>query len=237
MDKNVPDLKHRPSESAAGRRLALIAGVLGLVPAIGLGSLRMVLGEAPEVGVQLLGNLAFALVYAAPYLLILAVSRANDPATRGGLLLALALLSLAASFSTFSLVTIVLLPATAAVFVAAVRSIRSAERRLISAGPVFLAGLACAALIGLGFFALFGIEPDESHCWVLTRVVDEGMEWQGRPNVGGPHTLSTGLLGPESRRSFCTSDIITNSEAARSLGIVAAGAIVLIGVSMVHRRA
>ena len=67
--------------------------LLGLVPAVGLGALRTILGEAPETSAQLFGNAVFTPAYVAPYLLTLAVSRAPDPAARGGLLLALGILS------------------------------------------------------------------------------------------------------------------------------------------------
>ena len=74
---------------------------MGLVPAVGLGALRVLNGEAPAVAAQVAGNIAFTLVYASPYLLALIASRAGDPGVRGSLLAALGLLSLVASFSTF----------------------------------------------------------------------------------------------------------------------------------------
>ena len=89
-----------------GQSAAVIGGLLGLVAATALGVLRFVLAEGPEAEAQMLGNVAFALVYASPYLLTLVVSRTRDAAARGGLLMALGLLSWAASFSTFSLITV-----------------------------------------------------------------------------------------------------------------------------------
>ena len=74
----------------------LIGAVVGLVPAVGLGALRVLNGEAPAVAAQVAGNIAFTLVYASPYLLALIASRAGDPGVRGSLLAALGLLSLVA---------------------------------------------------------------------------------------------------------------------------------------------
>ena len=109
-------------DSTTGQRAAIVAGLLGLIPALGLGVLSFINQEPPEVREELAGNIVFALVFASPYLLALVAARIRNPAKRGGLLLALGILSLAAVFSALSGVTVVLLPATVALFIAAVRS-------------------------------------------------------------------------------------------------------------------
>ena len=233
MGAGPPDSTPRPP-GPAGRRAAEIAALLGLVPAVGLGVLRTILGEAPETSAQLFGNGVFTLIYVAPYLLTLAVSRAPDPAARGGLLLALGMVSFVASFSTFSLVTVVLLPATVAVFVAAANSLSAAKGRVVWAAPFLVAGLALAVVMGLGFFALFGLQADESRCWVEARGPGGETQWQTRPNVGGPNALSAGPTSGVGG-SFCTSDIITNAEAAVGLGILAMATAGIVGVSRLGR--
>ena len=167
-----------------------------------------------------------------PFLLTLVVSRTHDPAARAGLLLALGLLSFVASFSTWSLVTVVFLPATGSIFLASVWSLRVVGRRALLVLPYFAAGLVGAAAIVFSFFALLVLEDEETHCWVLIRDASGREEWQPRPNVGGaPYRLSVGMVGPEIEGSSCFSDIITDSEAAKALGILAAASVLVIGAS------
>ena len=168
--------------------------------------MRILNGEPPKVVDEAIGNIAFTLVYASPYLLALIASRARDPGVRGGLLAALGLLSFLASFSTLSLVTIVLLPATFVLWFAAGRSIAASGRPLVTSVPAAAVGLLIAATVGLGFFALWGIEDDEARCWVLSS-------------------------GPDGGHSMCTSDIITSSEAAMSMAAVGAALLVMLLVS------
>lgn len=213
---------------------------MGLVPAIVLGSLRFLLAEGPERTEELVGNIVFALVYASPYLLTLMASKEKRPAVRGGLLAALGLLSLVASFSSMSLVSLVLLPATFVIWFAAVRSLKVSVRPLATTALATMAGLLVAATVGFSFFTLFGIQDDEDRCWVLSYDSGGQSRWESRPNVGGPGGLSPGSLsdGPTmmtydggetwqragpvvGSRGFCTSDIITNTEAAMSMGVLA----------------
>ena len=153
---------HDATKAARGIRAARIGAVAGLVPAVGLSLLRILNGEPPQVVDEVIGNIAFTLVYASPYLLALMASRARDPGVRGGLLVALGLLSLVASFSTLSLVTVVLLPATFVLWFAAARSLAASGRPLVTSVPAAAVGLFMAATVGLGFFALWGIQDDEA---------------------------------------------------------------------------
>ena len=209
---------------------------MGLVPAMILGSLRFLLAEGPERTEELFGNIVFILVYASPYLLTLMASKEKRSAVRGALLAALGLLSLVASFSSMSLVSLVLLPATFVIWFAAARSLTVSVRPLAMTFLGTLAGFLLAVTVGFSFFALFGIQDDEDRCWVLSDDSDGQSHWESRPNVGGPGGLSPGSLsgGPAmvtyddgvtwqrtgplvSSRGFCTSDIISNTEAAMSM--------------------
>ena len=67
------------AKTERGARAAVIGAVAGIIPAIGLGCVRVLNSEPPEVAAQLAGNIAFALVYASPYLLALMASRARPP--------------------------------------------------------------------------------------------------------------------------------------------------------------
>ena len=210
--------------------LAVLGGTLGLLAATGLGALRLFGSDGPLLKEGLLEDAAFALVYMTPYLLTFVASRTDHPAARGGLLMALGILSLVASFSTFSLVTVILLPATAAILMSAVWSLRAPGRRLLLAPPYFAAGLVCGAVVVFTFVGLFALEADESRCWTLTRSAEGAEKWQSRPNQGGPNRLAT-ASGTGDIRSTCTSDIITNSEGTRALVFLSVAALLFVGAA------
>ena len=212
------------------RRLTVLAGVMGLMATAVLGSFRLFGDDGPVMAEGLFGDTVFALVYMAPYLLTLVAARTAQPAARAGLLMALGVLSLIASFSTFSLLTVILLPATGAIFMAAVLSLRSPGRRLVIVPLYLAAGLIVGAAIAFSFIALFALEADEARCWTLSRDDEGAEEWHSRPNEGarGRQVIRS---GQNDIRGTCTSDIITNSEGARSLGILSVGALLFIGTT------
>ena len=211
-------------------RLAVLGGILGLVAATGLGALRLLGSDGPLLREGLFGDTVFALVYMTPYLLTFVASRTRHPAARGGLLMALGLLSLVASFSTFSLVTVILLPATGAILMSAALSLRAPGRRLLLAPPYFAAGLVCGAVVVFTLVGLFALEADESRCWTLTRLEDGAEEWQSRSDQGGPNRLAM-ASGTGDLRSTCTSDIITNSEGTRALVSLSVAALLFVGAA------
>ena len=227
----------RAAIDAESRRLTLIAGLLGLAGSTVLGSLRVLGTDGPVLADHTPGDLVLALVYMSPYILTLVVWRTRDPVARGGLLLALGLLSVVASFSAFSLATLILIPASVTILMAAAWSLRLVENRAIWVAPYFAAGLAGAAAITLSFVAPFVLDPDETRCWALVRPDSGGEQWEGRENVGGSKlSLSIGPNGNGVTYSTCVSDIITISEAARSAGLLAAASIVIIVASRLGRR-
>ena len=129
-----------------GTTAAVVGAVIGLVTVAVLGSLIFVLHDEPGLTVHFAGKIALTLVYASPYLFALIASRARRPATRGGLLLAFGLLSLAASFSSVvSPITLVFLPATFAIWFAAARSLTASVRPLAATFSATILGLAVAA--------------------------------------------------------------------------------------------
>ena len=209
------------------RRLAVLGGLLGVLGAIVLGSLRLFGDDGPLVADGLFGDAVFGLVYLSPYLLTLVASRTRRPAARGGLLMAMGILSLVASFSTFSLVTVVLLPATGAVLMAATWSLRTPGRRLLLAPPYFVVGLVCAAAVMSAFLVLFALEEDEPRCWTLIRAEDGTQQWQVRPNQAGSDRIMM-VSGPGDVRGTCISDIITSSEGTKALGILLGAALLFV---------
>lgn len=204
-----------------GTRAAVFGTVIGLVPAVVLGSLPFLFADEPVVREQLVGNAVFALWYASPYLLTFMASKEKRPGVRGGLLTAFGILSFAACFSSLSLVSMALLPATFVIFFAAARSLTVSVRPLAATLLALLAGLLVATAVALSFFALFfGIQAPEARCWVLTLGTDGQPTWEIRPNIGGPGSLGVGpLSGAE--RGVCVSDIVSNYEAAMSMGFLA----------------
>lgn len=217
-----------------GTRAALLGSLLGVVPAVGLGILRFALSEEPEAFPQLAGHIAFTLVYLAPYALVLMAGAAPNPGVRGGLLLALGLLSLAASFSVFSLATLVFLPATVVIWFAGFRSLTGARNLWATALPAGAAGLLVAATVAFGFHALLLAQDAEPRCWAQTRGTDGQSRWESRPvpeNSGEIRVTAGGGAG----RVFCTSDIITNTEAAASIGVLATGFLIMLPAARFRR--
>ena len=60
---------HDAAKTERGARAAVIGAVAGIIPAIGLGCVRVLNSELPEAAAELAGTIAFTLAYAAPYLL------------------------------------------------------------------------------------------------------------------------------------------------------------------------
>ena len=217
-------------DPSRGARAAGIGAVLGLVPATGLGLLRFFGADGPP-GVEVVGALSLGLVYASPYLAALMFSKVRSASARGGLLAPIGLLSLAASFSSMSLVTVVFLPATFFIWLAAARSL-TASASPLPILPAAAGGAVVAAAIVSGFFALLLIQEDEDRCWVLLQDLNGHRRWESVPNVAGPGGLSPGPISGPSVRSLCTSDVITTTEAAMSIGLLA---LALLGTLLLSR--
>ena len=215
-----------------GARAAVVGSAAGLIPAISL-AFYLFLPQEPYLTERRAFYVAFTLLLLSPYALGLIASTVRKPGVRGGLLLGVGLLSLVGSFSTFSSIAFIFLPATFVIWFAAVRSLTVASRPLATVAPATVAGLLIAAIVGFGFFSLLWMQgqDQEVRCWVLTRGPDGYSRWESRPNVGGQGTISVGpITGGE--RSTCIRGIINNSEAAMSIGAVA---IAILGMLMVSR--
>ncbi len=195
-----------------GAQAAVAGAVVGFVAAIVLGSFQLLGAKGPEVASQLAGYTVFTLVHLSPYVLALIASRVRDSGIRGGLLMAVGLLSLAAWFSLFALIAVIFLPATFLILFAAARSLGTADRLLATAAPAMVAGLFIAAIVGLSYFALSGFLDPEFRCWLLSQGPDGQFRWESAEGFSS-EPLTGGMR-------FSCMDIITNAEAAISAGIL-----------------
>ena len=220
---------HSDALEGRGYGAAVVAAVIGLIPAIILGSLRFFLIDEPRDSEQFAGNVAFGLTYVAPYLLVLMASKVRSPAARGALLAVLGLLSLAASFSgLLSLFSLVLLPATFAIWFAAARSLTASVHPLATTTFAMIAGILIATMVGLSFLALLVVQDPEPQCWVLSLSTDGEYVWKARPDLVDQGEVQTITLSGPDIRSSCVSDIITNTEAGVSLGLLATAFLAMI---------
>ena len=213
------DLK---ANAGRGTGAAVVGAVLGLVTVTVLGALVFLLGDGPDFTGHLAGKIALSLVYAAPYLLVLMASRVRRSGVRGAFLAVFGLLSLAASFSDLlSLVSVVLLPATFAIWFAAARSLTASVRPLAPTAFAAVAGVFIAGMVGLSFFALIGLVDPEPRCWVFTLSADGEYVWEARPDLVDQGEVQTITLSGPDIRSSCVSDIISNAEAGMGVGFLA----------------
>ena len=223
-------------DAGYGTRAALVGSILGIVPAVGLGFLRFTLAaEELEAFPQLAGHIAFTLVYLAPYALVLMARAAPNPGVRGGLLLALGLLSLAASFSAFSLATLVFLPATVVIWFAAFRSLTGARNIWATALPACASGLLIAAAVGFAFYTLLSWARTPSH-GAGRRPGDPMDSPAGRstPVTGIP--ANSGL--PQAAAPavpFAPGNITADREAFTSMGVLAAGSLIMLPAARFRR--
>ena len=132
----------------------MTGGLLGLVPAAGLAVLR-VINEHNLGWEEVPGNTVFGIIYSLPYVLALITSRLPQAAAQAPLLLSITLLSLLASFSAFSGVSVVLLPATIVLGIATARAYRASQIGLIWHIAYAIGGILATSFFVGSFLALF----------------------------------------------------------------------------------
>ncbi len=212
-------IENSNANAGRGARAAEVAAFIGLIPAIILSALLFFPLQEPHVSEQLVGNLVLSLTWATPYVLVLMASQVKRPGARGALLAVFGLLSLAASFSVLvSPITLVLLPATFAIWFAAARSLTASVRPLATTAFAGVAGLLIAAMVGLSFFVLIWLGESEPKCWERSLSDDGRYVWEALPDVSGRgEARGVTLTG----NGTCVSDLITNAEAGMGAGILA----------------
>ncbi|MEK7326327.1 MAG: hypothetical protein AAB217_13825 [Chloroflexota bacterium] len=201
-----------------GRIFGLTGGIWGLVAGLALGGLRFALSETPLRGAEWIGDLAFLAVYVAPFALALIALRWKNPAHRAMAWMAGSTLALLGAFTAFSGVSLVFLPATVLLGIAALQAIASTALRNIAV--VFIVATGVIALNAGALFVLFAREDPQ--CWELIRSADGRQEWQAAPFTF-TGAISASGVGPVGR--VCTSDMISPAEGILSLGLLSLGAI------------
>jgi hypothetical protein len=194
-------------------RIAVVGIVLSLVLAVGIGILRTANAEPVEPGVEVAGNIAFAIVFAAPALLALLGLRG-----RPSLFVAAGVLDLVLTFVTLiSFIGLVFVPPAAMFFVAAgqVRGDGASLTRSITTVLVALLG-------GTGaFFALFAQENPV--CWARNPATGETFRLDASKFVHGSSISVDSRDLPEgTTESGCSSDTISTREALAATAVVAA---------------
>lgn len=126
------------------------------------------------------------------------------------------------------------LPATVVIWLAAFRSLAGARRLWATALPAGAAGLLIAATVGFAFYTLLLGQDAEPRCWAETRGPDGQSRWEARPGPQSPGEFRI-TAGGGAGRAFCTSDIITNAEAAASIGVLAAGFLIMVPIARFRR--
>lgn len=216
------------------RKLVWIAAGLGLVFAVGLAIVRWVNSPLGFPGVEWFGNLAFLVVYSAPFLAALAALSFRAPVLQAGIWLGSGILAGLASMSAFSGVTLVLIiPSLVLLLVGLLSMARAAGHT----GIATLGGLLLsAALVGVGIasFAALFLLPATPYCWRVRQLPDGQQVAEQDPNAvvsatgsGGGSTFSgTSVVSPNPladgsviKGQGCTSDLITPIEAGLSVGL------------------
>jgi len=193
-------------------RIALVAIVLSFALAVAVGVLRTVNAEPVERAVEVAGNLAFAMVFAAPALLALLGLR-----DRPSLLVAAGALDLGlASVTLISFIGLVFVPPGVMFFVAA------GGMRGAGAGPMrSIAAVIVAVMLGAGaFFALFARE--DPVCWARNPATGESFRLDADRFVHGVSISMDSLqLPPGATEAGCSSDSISTAEAIAGTAVVA----------------
>ena len=198
--------KTPPEREPRARRLALGGALWGVAASMVLGGFLFA-GEEPRTGETLTGDAAQLFLYLAPFILSLLALRLEEPACRAGLWGGCGLLALIASFTSFSGVTLLLLPAGVLLLVAAGRLRAS----VLSTSRAIAIGLAVATVLtGIGA-ALALFVREDPRCWTRTGTG----AWNPAP-VRGDFDL---VLEGEATEGVCKSDVATAGEAGLSAGI------------------
>jgi hypothetical protein len=192
-------------------RIAVVGIVLSLALAVAVGILRTVNAEPVERAAEVAGNVAFAVVFAAPALLALLGLR-----DRPSLLVAAGALDLVLAFVTLiSLIGLVFVAPGVMFFVAA-GQMRAGGSPSRSIAPVLV-----ALLLGtVAFFTLFVRE--DPVCWARNPTTGESFRLNPARFVHGASiSMDSRDLPPGATESGCSSDSISTSEAIAGIAVVA----------------
>jgi hypothetical protein len=201
------------TERPAAPWIAVVGIVLSFVLAVAVGILRTVNAEPVERAAEVAGNVAFAVVFAAPALLALLGLR-----DRPSLLVAAGALDLALAFVTLISFIGLVFVAPGVMFFASAAQMRGAGGSLSrSIAPVLV-----AVLLGiLAFFALFARE--DPVCWASNPSTGESLRLNPDRFIDGASiSIDSRDLPPGATESGCSSDSISTGEAGAGIAVVAA---------------
>ena len=194
-------------------RIAVVGIVLSFALAVAVGILRTVNAEPVERAAEVAGNVAFAVVFAAPGLLSLLGLR-----DRPSLLVAAGSLDLVLAYLTLiSLIGLVFV-APAVMFFVAAGQMRGAGGRLWRS----IVAVVTTVLLGTAaFFVLFARE--DPVCWARNPATGESFRLNPDRFVhGGSISMNSRDLPPGATESGCSSDSIATGEAIAGVAVVAA---------------
>lgn len=157
--------------------LALLGSLWGLIGALVLAGIRFANSSEPER--DALSTVVFALVHGIPFVLALAAVFWKSGVKRAAVWLAGGVLALLESFTAFSGISLIFLPAAPLLILAAIFSAARvmSDDGLSSALPALPVSI---GLIGVGiaaFLTLIALTPDP-RCWVLMQYADGHQAWQ-----------------------------------------------------------
>lgn len=216
------------------RILALVGGTWGLVCALAISAIRFANSAEPERDV--ISAAAFALVYAAPFILALQAPLWKNAILRAAVWLAAAVLAYLASWTAFSSIGLIFLPAAPLLLFAAALSAAQAIQTLgvRPALPILPISFGLIA-VGIAAFMVLITLTSDPRCWVLMRYADGHQAWEIAPpdvasitvftGPNGQQAFGSGRIPPTSAKgssivtSRCTSDIISPIEAVVSISL------------------
>ena len=192
-------------------RIGAMGIVLSFALAVGVGVLRTVNADPVERTVEVAGNIAFSVVFAAPAMLALLGLRG-----RSSLLAAAGALELALAFLTLiSLIGLIFVVPGVMFFVAAGQMGHAGGSRLRSFAAIPLAVL----LGGVAFFALFARE--DPVCWARNPTTGESFRLSPDRFVHGTSiSMDSRDLPPGATEAGCSSDSISSEEAIVAIAVV-----------------
>jgi hypothetical protein len=193
--------------------IAVVGIVLSFALAVAMGILRTVNAEPVERAAEVAGNVAFAVVFAAPALLALLGLR-----DRPSLLVSAGALDLALAFVTLISFIGLVFVAPGVMFFAAAAQMRGAGgSSWRSIAPVLV-----AVLLGImAFFALFTRE--DPVCWATNPTTGQSFRLNPDRFVHGASiSIDSRDLPPGATESGCSSDSISTGEAIAGIAVVAA---------------
>jgi hypothetical protein len=216
------------------RLLALLGGTWGLVCALALSAIRFANSAEPERDV--ISTAAFALVYAAPFILALLALLWKNAILRAAVWFAAAVLAYLASWTAFSGIGLIFLPAAPLLLFAAALSAALAIQTwgVRPALPILPISFGLIA-VGIAAFIVLITLTSDPRCWVLMRYTDGHQTWEISPpdvasitvftGPNGQQAIGSGRIPPPSATgssivtSRCTSDFISPIEAVVSIAL------------------